>query len=265
MSLLIKDLEEYLGAKLFERLPRKVRLTEEGRIFRDLASPLLDDISALKTKFDEACGKASAGEVKIAAYGSVMVYLLPDVVKSFRYKFPACKLSIVARSREEIIPMVNNGEVDFGIGSLATTPHGIEYDIFARFNRMLIAPKSHPLSRKSSIELDDIAAYPLIIPPATSNTLKEINRVFEKKHIKYTTAMEIVGHAAIKTYVSMGLGISIMNKYYLNDSDKNKLFIKDVSGYFGAADRGIITRKNRYLSVPAREFIKMIHKHIKPY
>lgn len=260
MSLLIKDLEKDLGVKLFDRLPRKIRLTDEGKLFRDLAIPLLNDINELKTKFNEARGKASCAEIKIAAYGSVMVYLLPNVVRSFKDKFPSCKLSILSRSRKDILTMVNDGDVNFGIGSLTAIPQGIEYKVFARFDRMLIARKGHPLSKKRFIGPEDISSYPLLLPPHGSNTREEIDRAFEKKRIKYTTAMEIVGHEAIKTYAAMDLGVSIMNKYYINDSDKEKLFVKDVSDHFGSAERGIIIKKNGYLPGPAKEFIGMILK-----
>ena len=70
--------------------------------------------------------------------------------------------------------------------------------------------------------------------------------------------MEIVGREATKTYVGMGLGISIINEYSLTPEDKKSLFVADMSGYFGRAERGIITKKNRYLSTPAKEFIKLI-------
>ena len=258
MSLLIKDLEKDLGVTLFERLPRKIRLTDDGKLFRDLAIPLLNDIKELKTKFNEARGKASSAEIKIAAFGSVMAYLLPSVVRSFKGKFPSCKLSILSRSRKDILTMVNDGDVSFGIGSLTSIPQGIEYKIFAHFDRMLIARKGHPLSKRRIIGPEDISPYPLLVPPRGSKTREEIDRAFDKKRIKYTTAMEIVGHEAIKTYAAMDLGVSIMNKYYLDESDKEKLFIKDVSDHFGSAERGIITKKNGYLPGPAKEFIEML-------
>ena len=67
--------------------------------------------------------------------------------------------------------------------------------------------------------------------------------------------MEVTGRLAIKTYVGMNLGVSIINEFYLSKDDKKKLFAEDVSGYFGYAERGILTRKARYLSRSVKEFI----------
>ena len=259
ITLQVQSLEKELRVKLFDRLgPRRLSLTEEGRILFDLACPLLDDFESLKARFNEERGHVQKGALRIATHTSVMVYLLPGIIKKFKRKFPECDISIVNRGRKDIISMLNDGEVDLGITSLINAPKNIEYRPFARFSRILIAPKGHPLSKKRSIRLKDIAAYPLIIPPKGSNTRAIIDRVFEQKRLKYKIAMEVTGKAAIKTYVGMGLGISIINEFYLSGGGKKGLFTKDVSNYFGKAERGILTRKNRYLPVAAKEFIKLL-------
>jgi len=264
VSLQIQSLEKELRAKLFDRLgPRKIQLTAEGKILFDLTSPLLEEISSLTERFNEARGKSHKGTVRIATHGSVMVYLLPEVVKAFKKKFPECSLSIMNRGRKDIISMLNEGEVDIGITSLKSVPNTLDYRVFARFNRILIAAKNHPLAKKSVIRLEDIASYPLLIPPKGTNTRTIIDQVFEDKGLKYTPAMEITGREAVKAYVEMGMGISVINEYYLTKEDHRSLFVKDVSNYFGRAERGVITRKSRYLSLTTKGFINIIFEHFK--
>ena len=259
ITLQVQALEKELGVKLFDRLgPRKRQLTPEGKILFDLASPLLEDINTLAARFNEARGSIQKGSVRIATHGSVMVYLLPEVIKQFKKKFPGCELSIVNRGRGDIVSMLNNGEVDIGITSLKTIPRTLDYQVFARFNRILIAAKNCPLAKKPVIRLEDIASYPLLMPPRGTNTRTIMDRVFEDKGLKYTIAMEITGREAAKTYVETGLGVSVINEYYLTKEDKRNLFVKDVSNYFGRAERGVITRKGKYLSAAAKEFINII-------
>ena len=260
ISLQIKALEDELKVKLFDRLgPRKVELTEEGKTLFELASPLLEDFNSLKDRFHEACGKTQSGSVRIATHTSVMVYLLPETIKKFKKEFPICDLSIVNRGKKEIVSMVLNGEADIGICSLSDVPSNIEYKVFARFKRLLIAPKDHPLSKKNGISPKNIAQYPLIIPPQGSNTRSVIERVFEQNELTPNITMEVTGRQAIKTYVEMALGISVINEFYLTGEDKKKIFIKDLSNFFGEAERGILTRKGRYLSNPVKNFIKAVH------
>ena len=70
--------------------------------------------------------------------------------------------------------------------------------------------------------------------------------------------MEITGREAVKEYVGMGLGVSIINEYYLTDVDRKRFFVKDASALFGRAERGVLSRKGKYMSSPARAFIDLL-------
>lgn len=258
MSVQIKALEDELGVKLFDRLPsKKVVPTAEGKLLFELVSPLMQDITDLPKRFKETCGNPP---LHIATHTSVMTYLLPETVKAFRKKYPDCELSIVNRSREEILSMLKNGEIDMGIAGPADLHGNFEYEPLGGFERILIAQKGHPISRKRAITPAEIAKYPLILSTRGTNTRRQIEKVFEEKGLKFSIAMEVTGREAVKTYVGMGLGISIMNDYYLTNDDRKKLFTKNVSPFFGTSERGIITRKGKYLSAPAKEFIEILSK-----
>jgi len=264
VSLQIRSLENELKTKLFDRLnPRKIVLTDAGKALLDLASPLFDEIDTLKSRFNETCGRIGSSTLTIATHSSVMTYLLPDIIRAFKKKLSDCRLSIVSRGRKDIISMVNDGEAEIGITSLSTVPPVMDYRVFRRFNRMLIARKGHPLSKKHTIRPEDIATYPLLVPPLGGNTRMVIDEVFKKHGLKYMIAMEIAGREAVKPYVEMDLGVSIINEYYLDDEDRGKFFVKDVSRDFGSAERGIITKKNRHLPKPAKEFISILLNHFK--
>jgi LysR family transcriptional regulator, cys regulon transcriptional activator len=261
ISLQVQSLEAALGVKLFDRIsPRKVVLTEDGKTLLDLASPLIDDFESLENKFKDARGLDRKTSLKIATHLSAMVYILPKAIKAFKKEHPECGFTILNRSRQEIISMLAGGEVDMGITSLKTVPANIVYKPFVKFSRVLIAAKSHPLSKKSSISIKDISEYPLLLPPKGSNTRRVVEDVFEEHGLTYDLAMEVTGRLAIKTYVEMGLGISIVNEFYVAGEAKKSLFVKDVSSYFGYAERGILTRKGGYLSPQTIEFMDLLLK-----
>lgn len=261
ISLQIKALEEELGVLLFERLgPKKVTLTPEGQIFQEITAPILQDFSNIVPRFNEARGIYATSSVKIVTHSSVMIYLLPQIVKKFKTMYPDCHLTILNRSQQEILAMLDAGEADFGITSMTHVPPMFDYRVISRFSRILIATKNHPLSQKSSVSLEDIAEYPLVLPTPESNTRKMIDKVFQEKGLSYDLTMEVVGRTAIKTYVGMELGISIINEYYVTEDDKKRLFVKNMSRHFGKAETGIVLRKGKMLSNPASEFIKLVSK-----
>mgnify|MGYP000550044802 CR=1 FL=1 len=259
ISLQIKALEDELGVQLFERLgPRRVTLTIDGKILFELTAPMVQEFDLLISKFNEARGRYTTTTVRLVTHSSVMIYLLPPVIKKFKDLYPDCHLQILNRGRDEMLGMLESGEADFGITSLNNAPSQIDYKVFSRFNRILIATKNHPLSKKANITLEDIAQYPLILPTQESTTRKSIDQLFAKHGLKCDIAMEVVGRTAIKTYVEMNLGTSIMNEYYVTPEDKKKLFVKNLSTYFGTAETGMVTRKGRILSQPVREFMKLV-------
>ncbi len=259
ISLQVKSLEDELGVRLFERLgPKKVSLTSEGQMLYDLTTSLVEDFDQVQTRFQEARGKFDQSVVRVVTHRSVMVHLLPNIIKKFKTQYPSCRLSILNRTREEIISMIEEGEADIGISSLAHCPPQLEYHVISRFNRILIATKDHPISEKKNISIEDIAEFPLILPTKESHTRKIIDSLFEKKGLQYNLTMEVVGRDAIKTYVGMNLGISIINEYYLLPEDRRRLFVKDLSRLFGYAESGVITRKGRALPATAREFISLL-------
>ncbi len=100
-----------------------------------------------------------------------------------------------------------------------------------------------------------MSEYPLILSPEGSNTRSIVDKVFDENGLKYSVALEVIGRMAVKTYVEMGMGASIFNGFYLTKEDYKKFFIKDVSKYFGKAERGILTRKNSYQSKILKDFL----------
>jgi len=191
-----------------------------------------------------------------------MVYLLPEIVKAFKELYPDTPLCILNRSQPEILSMVEDGDADFGITSLQKKiKPSLEYDILSKYRRILIATKDHPLCKQKKINLEDIAKHPLILPTKDSNTRKIIDKEFSAKELDYDLTMEVVGRTAIKTYVEMNLGISILNEYYVTKEDKKKLLIHDMSHLFGKAETGIITRKKRTLSIPSKKFLSLLKEY----
>lgn len=263
VSLQIQSLEEELEARLFERLgPSKIKLTKEGELLLSLSADVLDKFDEIPIKFKELSGSSLHETLTIITHRSVMTYILPEVVKKFRLLYPECKLCLLNRSRSEIAQILSEGGADIGITSLSSPNKRVSYEPIARYSRVLIGPKKHPLESKDNISLEDISSYPLILPMPTSNTRQKINQAFQEAGLEYQLAMEIVGRDAIKTYSGLGLGLSIMSEYYVQKDDKKKIFIKDIKNIFGESEIGIATRGNKKLSASSDTFIKLVKEKL---
>lgn len=261
VSLQIKTLETELGVRLFERFgPMKVRPTREGQMLAGVLEPLLKDFDAVKRRFDEARGSAASREIRIATHETVMAYLFPDIIEHFQKKYRDVKFVFFRKNKEDIVSLVSSGEADFGITTLDRVPPGIVYQVFRTHKRVLLLPKKHPLTKLSHITLKDIAAYPLILPPFQSETRILVDQTFRKKDIPYSVSLELTGRDAVKKYVEKGLGISIINDYYLEPEDSEHMRIVDVSEYFGRTSRAILYRKAKNFSPIHRDLLDYILK-----
>lgn len=258
VSLQIKALEEEFGARLFDRIGRKTELTQDGVILFDLASPLTRDFEALQKNFNERRGDQNNGEIRIATHEPVIAHLLPAPIKAFKKQYPDVKITVLRKDKNEVLASVLSGDVDLGISSLKKTPPSISYQVIGRYNRVLVAPRDCPLAGKKNISLKDIARYPLLLPPKDTSTGKIVDQAFGEKRIDYKLALEVSGRQAIKTYIEMGFGISILNESVISEEDRKKFFVADVSKYFGRSERGIIRRKTSATSKLVAAFIKTL-------
>ena len=263
VSLQIRALEEEFHSKLFDRVgPQKVSLTEEGKLLYEIVMPILGSIKDIDERFNEARNKLDRFNIIVASHNSALLNLLPPVVKTFTKQFPKAKLTVINRQRENIFSMVKNDEAHIGITSIAKPPIWANYEMLGRFRRVLICRRDHPIGKLKGITMKTISKFPLIVPPVGSNTRQAIDKAFAKENISYELAMEIMGHEAVRSFVEMGIGISIYSEYYLSKENRGNLIVKDVSKYFGTSESGLLTRKGRYLNHGARYLMELVRKEI---
>lgn len=255
----IKMLEEALGVRLFERFgPLQVQATEEGKLFAQIAGPDLERFETIRERFHSLLGRAVMPLLKIATHESVLTNQLPDLIMRFKRMHPDVKIQLFRKNKDEIINMVLSGKVDFGITALDKAPPGTDLQVYAKYKRMLVVPKGHHLLKVPHVSIAEIAKYHMILPPDESNTRQAVEKVFQKTGLQINLTLETMGRDATKKYIAAGLGLSIMNEFYLLPTDKKLLSWKDVSNCFGQSNRGVLTRKGKSLTTTQKEFIELL-------
>lgn len=254
----IKNLENEFKVKLFERLGKRAILTKEGEILFDIIGKFFNDLENLKKIYNDIqYGKG--GSLTIAASSAVMRYLLPDVIKMFIKKFPRINFKLITCNlTSEIQSLIFDGEADFGIGLTPNQllPQKINFLLWQSCDMFLILAKDHPLSQKGAIQLEDISSYPLITYRKGTTIRKIIEDTFAKNKLSYEIIMEMDVAENIKTYVEMGIGLSILSSLILTPEDKKRFAIFNVTNLFGNVTYGIYYRKDKYISTAMKQFIK---------
>jgi DNA-binding transcriptional LysR family regulator len=266
VSIQVKALEDEIGVKLFDRInPRKTELSKDGLLFLELASSVINDFDSLIERLNEKRGTIKGGEIKLATHEPVIAYLLPVAIKWFKKKYPDVKITLLRKEREDVLASVSSGEADLGISYLKKVPPSLNYEIIGRHDRVLVTLRNHPLATKNEIKLQDIAEYPLILPPLDSSTRRIIDEVFKTRGLEYKLALEVAGRESIKKYIELGFGISVVNESILSKDDRKIFFIKNVAKFFGQSERAVIMRKHRFWPRYIDEFVRLIKLQQQPF
>ncbi len=110
--------------------------------------------------------------------------------------------------------------------------------------------------------LEDVAQYPLILPPSHLTTWRVVDYAFAQRKLKYRVKMEAGGWEVIKKYVALGMGVSIVTSICLSGDEPNLVAI-GLSRYFPKRTYGLVIRKGKFLSAAAQRFVDLMRASMK--
>jgi LysR family transcriptional regulator, transcriptional activator of the cysJI operon len=258
VTLQIKNLEEFYEMKFFERIGKKVLLTDEGRVLSDLATQIL----TLSRQTEEALADLkglSRGTVRIATSYSFADYYLPPLLKAFHEKYPKISIKISAGNTSEIIEDTLRYRND--IGFVAYHPGNSKLVVREVVSDILLAivPNQHKLSGRESITLNELNGEPLILRELGSSKRRMVDEVFRKKRISPLILMESASTSAIKKMVESGAGIGILSSQVVKRDVEARAFKALPFTEVEMAERFyLIYHKEKYFSGALKAFVNMV-------
>lgn len=166
ISMLVKEMEEQVGARLFDRTTRSVTLTEAGRLLQPVARRTLDDLRALGAEIGGS-EAAMRSRLDVAATPMVSATLLPSVVCGFAATHPQVRVQLADVDVDAVRRKVLDGEADMGLGFFVRPATGMLREPLCRFRLMRISPPgAEPAGLAPSRPWSSLASLPLIGLPA---------------------------------------------------------------------------------------------------
>jgi DNA-binding transcriptional LysR family regulator len=161
----ISALEAEVGARLLDRLPRGIALTEQGRALLPYAEAVLDRLAAARQAVDDL-DSLDAGRLRVGAFATAVAALVPRALSSFRTAFPGVTLSLVEGFTPALLERLSAGDADVAVVSTAPAgpPDAARFDLHHLLDeRMLVAvPRDHRLARRRIVRLAELADEPFI-------------------------------------------------------------------------------------------------------
>jgi DNA-binding transcriptional LysR family regulator len=163
LSRQIQDLEEEIGFKLFERLPRGVKITDAGKLFLGDARRILQEVN-------DSLGRAQrialgqSGTLRIGFVESISWHgIVPDSLRDFRQRKPDVELQLRSLTSLDQMAAIHSGSLDAGYGLPSAKPdHGLAHLQIGIIRQVLAVPSGHPLTKRKHIRLKDLVNEPFV-------------------------------------------------------------------------------------------------------
>ena len=257
----IKCLEKEFGLTLFDRSRGKMELTPEGQVFLEKAISVFEVIKDMKSTGSEDPALLK-GHIVIATTHAVIHYFLPKYVLMFREQYPHIHFDMEGGGLKILLDQIESASADFGIANLKHVPDTLTYHQLFGTTPVLITKKNNPFFRKKAPSLIKIAEAPFILFPRSSTITPLIENTFARHDLDLNIVLTLNNFEDVKKYVSMGVGVSILDDYTITEEDRNRLDVFALNRYFKKRQYGLIIRKKKYIAPHVKAFIWAIKPDI---
>lgn len=258
MSMLIRELEEQIGARLFERNPRSVTLTDAGRGFMPVAQRIIQDLRGLGSLI-EGSEAATRSRLDVAATPMVSMSLLPDLVREFTLSHPQVNLGVADVDVNTVRQRVLDGEADIGLGFFVKPAAGLLRRPLCKFRLMCISPPEFKNSRRRQPRSwSALCDFPLIgLPPDNPiQSLVESNLDQFARGPGQRQSVHFIG--TVIAMVRAGLGHAVIPSFAIDECRRHGLGITMLSDPEVYVDLYLVSRRGTRPKLAAQEFAARI-------
>ncbi|OGA99297.1 MAG: hypothetical protein A3E79_10240 [Burkholderiales bacterium RIFCSPHIGHO2_12_FULL_61_11] len=258
VSVLISEIEEQFGLRLFDRTTRLVELADAGRDFYPVAEKMLADLHNALLSSKELVAK-KRGRVAVAATPFMASILLPKAIREYTAMYPGISVILKDTLAGLIQPKVRDGEVDFGIGTFEKTGRELVAEPLMADMLLLACPAGHPLAGKECVVWRELAGHPFISLTGDNSVGLLIRKCLADAGVEVHNAYEVSYLSTVVGMVGAGLGIAVLPSYTSLIAQSYNIQIRKLVKPEIRRQISFITRQGRTLS-PAAESLKAFLK-----
>ncbi len=258
VSQAISELEVYYGVKLFERLSRRLYITEQGRKLLSYARHITDLLIEMKQAMDN---DDNHGILKVGATITIGTSLLTKFVSQFTQNYPQLQIKATIKNTKDIQNMIITNNIDFALvegtihtSEIITTPFMEDYLV-------LVCGKKHPLYKTKTISITELSKHNFIVREQESGTRELFETVMETNNAMWNLSWECNTSDALINAAIDGIGVAVISqKLIKNQIQSEDLFIINVHGLEFKREFSIAYHKNKFLTEPMKEFFNLCYR-----
>ncbi|SEG15119.1 DNA-binding transcriptional regulator, LysR family [Nonomuraea solani] len=207
----IARLERELGAKLFDRTSRRVRLTPAGEAFLPAARQALDAAERAQAEVAAAAGEIR-GRLAIGAIPTVTAVDLPTALKDFHLRHRQVRITLRSGASEEFIERVRQGTLDVAFLGLpvGVRPKGVRGRELARGELVAVVAPGHPLAGREGVDLEQLSDEPFVDFPQDTAARAQSDEAFAAAGVRREVAFEVTNVDFMTSLIRQGLCVGML-------------------------------------------------------
>lgn len=212
LSQAVRDLEQVVGARLFDRTTRRVDLTEAGRAF---AASALSGLGAIERAVAQVqdLSNLRTGRLRIAAPPLLAATALPRFIRRAARQFPHLQIQIADVGTDGILDMVRSGGADIGMGTFQPNEDGLHSTSILQDGLMAFLPEGHPLSARQALTWRDLENQPIATLTRQSGIRLLVDVGFESARLPLRPAFEAHQIFTLLALVEAGQALAVLPTY----------------------------------------------------
>ena len=226
------------------------------------ARKILREVDNISSLASDLTGEQE-GTLSIATTHTQARYVLPEVIKQFRERYPQVDLELHQGTSEQIAELVAANQVDFAIATGSREIFsGLTLLPIYHWHRIVLAPKGHKLTKeKKPLDLESLAQHPLVTYVFSLTGESSFKKAFRDKELEPRVVFTARDADIIKTYVRMGMGVGVIASMAYESKDEEDLKAIDAEGLFPEVTTWLGFPKDRVLRGYMEDFIHLFAPH----
>lgn len=255
LSQQIKQLEEELGVELLVRDSRHVSMSDYGEQYLPYAKQVLKDVDTSTERMNDV-RQLKIGTLNVGATYTFCP-LLADTVRDYMKKYPGIKLKIYCRSMENLMEMLEHGQLDVALSYKPLQSYDdIDSHILFNSNLCVIAGKDNPVAKKERIRLAELENLPLVLPAKGLQARNAFDNLLYGQNFKFDVRLEINDLSMLLDMVSRTNLVTLLSGATIHS---NKDFVAISLDHPHSEMQGSFhLLKGTYCKNATKEFLKML-------
>lgn len=263
VSLALRELEQYYGTVLFDRIGRRLQITEGGRRFLDYARHILalyDDMERDMHNWD------ASGMLRIGASITIGSQFLPGYIKAFQTRYPDIQMRILVMPSDVLEEKIILNELDLALIESPVHRDGITSEAYMDDELVAICPPDSPFSPGQTIPLETFMQQSFLLRERGSGTREVFDRVIEQAGYSVSPIWEAMSTTALVRAVSSGLGVAVLPARMVRGAISSKQVIPVRVETLSFHRRFfIIHHRQKYLTASMQAFIELCRHYEEDY